>query len=186
MDHQPYETWLLDDERLTVAQERDLRSHLRDCPECAALSQANMSLRAAPMAVPPAGFVLRFQVRLAAQRRALRLRNIFGLSLILVVGLSVLFLSVPPYLVYLTSSPAQLAATWITNMVYVGVNLQDVSQNSIALMHVIASFVPAYVWGLSLVLIGGMGLLWALSTPTFARIPQLFGNEKSASPADKA
>jgi len=186
MDHQPYENWLLNDERLTAVQERDLRTHLRNCPECSALSQANMVLRAAPMSVPPAGFVLRFQVRLAAQRRAQRLRNIFGITLILVIGMSVLLLSVPPYLVYLSSSPAQLAATWITNLVYVGVNLQDVNQNSAALLSVIASFVPSYVWALSVALLGGSGFLWAMSTPTFARIPQILVGEKSVPPANKA
>jgi hypothetical protein len=185
MDHQPYENWLLDDERLTTGQERDLRIHLRNCPECAALSQANMALRAAPMSAPPVGFVLRLQVRLAAQRRAQRLRNIFGVMLILVVGMSVLFLSVPPYLVYLSSSPAQLAATWITNLVYVGVSLQDVSQNSTTLLDVIASFVPSYVWALSFALLGGSGLLWVLSSPTFSKIPQMLEGRKSVAPGDK-
>jgi hypothetical protein len=39
MDHRPYEDWLLDDERLTPEQDRDLRIHLRNCPECAALAR---------------------------------------------------------------------------------------------------------------------------------------------------
>ena len=186
MDHRPYENWLLDDERLTAEQERDLRAHLRNCPECAGLSRANMALRAAPMSVPPAGFVSRLQVRLAAQRRAQRVRNIFGLTLILVIGVSVLLLSVPPYLVYLSSSPGQLAAAWITNLVYVGLTLQNASQNGDTLLNVIASFVPSSVWALSFVLVGGGGFLWVFSSRRFVGIPQISGKAKSVLPGDKA
>ena len=186
MDHQPYENWLLDDERLTAEQERDLRAHLRNCPDCAALSRANLALRAAPMSVPPLGFVPRLQVRLAAQRKAQRWRNIFGLTLILVIGISVLLFAVPPYLVYLSSSPAQLAATWITNLVYFGLTLQDVSQNSGTFLSAIAPFVPVYVWGLLIALVGGIGLLIVLSSRRFARLPQLSGQEKPSLPGEKA
>ncbi len=186
MDHRPYENWLLDDERLTAEQERDLRAHLRNCPECAALGRANMALRAAPMSVPPAGFVPRLQVRLAAQRKAQRLRNFFGLTLILVIGISVLLLLVPPYLVYLSSSPAQLAAAWITNLVYVGLTLREVSQNGNTLLNVIASFVPSYVWALSFALVGGGGFLWVFSSQRLARIPQISARAKPIPPGDKA
>src|SRR5258706_4760089 len=186
MDHQPYENWLLDDERLTAEQERDLHAHLRNCPQCAALGRANMILRAAPMSVPSAGFVSRLQVRLAAQRKAQRLRNILGLTLVLVVGTSVLLLLVPPYLVLLSSSPAQLTATWITNLIYVGLTLQDASQNGNTLLNVVAALVPSYVWAFSLALAGGIGFLWVFSSQRFVRIPQMSAQAQSIPPGDKA
>src|SRR4029079_9684192 len=101
-------------EHLTAVQERELRMHLRSCPECTALAQANRALRAAPMSTPPTGFTLRFQERLAAERKAQRLRKILGLTLILIVGIGVVLFLAPAYLTYVSSSPAQLAVTWIT------------------------------------------------------------------------
>ena len=85
MDHRPYEDWLLEDERLTPEQDRDLRIHLRNCPECSALARANMALRSAPVTAPAEGFALRFQVRLAAERKVQRRRSLIGLFLMAVV-----------------------------------------------------------------------------------------------------
>jgi len=87
MVHQPYEAWLLDDDPLTSEQERDLRVHLRNCPHCAALARANLTLRAAAVVAPPGGFVLRFQERLAAQRQAQRRRSMIGVFLLILIGM---------------------------------------------------------------------------------------------------
>ncbi len=173
MDHRPYENWLLDDERLTPEQERDLRLHLRTCVECAALSRANMTLRAAPMSVPAQGFALRFQARLAAERKVQRKRSIFGLTLLLLVGTGALLWFTAPYLTLLAQSPAQLVTTWISNLIYVGLTLRAVSLIGNTLLDVLSSFVPSYTWALSFALFGGIGSLWALSFRRLGRIPQV-------------
>ena len=68
INHQPFEEWLLNDKNLTPAEKRELDLHLRTCTHCTALSATGLALRSAPVASPAAGFTLRFQQRLAAQK----------------------------------------------------------------------------------------------------------------------
>jgi hypothetical protein len=163
MDHRPYEDWLLDDERLTPEQDRDLRIHLRSCPECAALSRANMALRSAPVTSPAEGFALRFQVRLAAERKIQKRRSLIGLFLMVVVGIGGLFWLLFPYLPYLTLPPTQIASLWISNLVYLALTVRVLGVLGNTLLNVLASFVPTYVWALSVALLGGTGFLWTFS-----------------------
>lgn len=174
MDHRPYENWLLDDERLTAGQERELRLHLRNCPECTALSRSNMVLRAAPMSTPPPGFTLRFQTRLAAERKVQRWRNLMGWTLLLAIGMGVVLLVATPYLAYY-SSPAKLAGAWMSDLVYIGSTLHIARLVGATLLDVLGSFVPGYVWGLSFVAFSGAGVLWVSSFRKFGRVPQVPG-----------
>jgi hypothetical protein len=163
MDHRPYEDWLLDDERLTPEQDRDLRIHLRNCPECAALARANLTLRSAPVSPPAEGFALRFQTRLAVERKIQRRRSLIGLFLMAVVGVVGLFWLLSPYLPYLTLSPTQLVSLWISNLVYLALTARVMGAIGNTLLNVLASFVPSYVWALSVALLGGTGFLWTFS-----------------------
>ena len=70
MNHQPFETWLLDDKVLTAAEKRELNSHLRTCKTCSALAETGLALRSARAVSPAPGFALRFQHRLAAHEGA--------------------------------------------------------------------------------------------------------------------
>ena len=83
MEHQPFEDWLLADQPLPPEKKRELQSHLRECSQCSALAEVNLSLRAAKLATPPAGFTSRWQSRLATQRKSQRRRQLIG-SVILV------------------------------------------------------------------------------------------------------
>lgn len=170
MDHRPYEEWLLNDERLTPDQDRDLRVHLRNCPECAALARGNLALRSAPVTAPPAGFTLRFQIRLIAQRKVERRRSLIGLSLLAIVGMSSLFWLLFPYLSYLMLPPAQLASLWFGNLVYLAMTARAFGALGNTLLNVLVSLVPSYVWLLSMLLLGGTGFLWTVS---FRRIGKL-------------
>jgi hypothetical protein len=163
MDHRPYETWLLNDERLNLEQDRDLRVHLRNCPECSALSRANMALRSAPVTAPAEGFALRFQVCLAAERKVQQRRSLIGLFLMVVVGVGGLFWLLSPYLPYLALPPAQLVSLWISNLVYIALTVRTLGVLGNTLLNVLASFVPTYVWALSVALLGGTGFLWTFS-----------------------
>ena len=163
MDHRLYEDWLLDDERLTPEQDRDLRIHLRNCPECAALARGNMALRSAPVTAPAEGFALRFQVRLAAERKVQRRRSLIGLFLMVVVGVGGLLWLLSPYLPYLTLPPAQLTSLWISNLVYLALTARVLGVLGNTLLNVLASFVPTYVWALFIALLGGTGFLWTFS-----------------------
>ncbi len=184
MDHRSYKSWLLDDERLTAGQERELRLHLQGCPECAGLAQANRALRAAPMSTPPAGFALRFQERLAAERKAQRLRKILGLSLILVVGVGVVFFLATVYMRYVSLSPAQLAVTWIANLTTLGLTLRTVGQTGNTLL--VATFIPPYAWALASALLVGVSFFGLFSSRRFTRFLQMRGRRNSAASGDQA
>jgi hypothetical protein len=172
MDHRPYEEWLLNDEQLPPANDRDLRIHLRNCPECAALERANLALRSAPVTAPAAGFTLRFQARLVAQRKVQRMRSLMGLSLLAVVGMGGLFWLLLPYLPYLRLPPGQLASLWISNLVYLALTARAFAALGITLLNVLASLFPPYVWALSLLLLGGLGFLWTISFRRVGKILQ--------------
>lgn len=163
MDHRPYEDWLLNDERLNPEEDRDLRVHLRNCPECAALARANLTLRSAPVTNPAAGFTQRFQSRLAEQRKIQWRRSLIGLSLLAIVGTISLFWIFLPYLPYLRLPPGQLASMWISNLVYLALTARALGALGITLLNVLASLVPPYAWALSMLLLGGMGFLWTVS-----------------------
>ena len=163
MDHRPYEDWLLNDERLTTEQDRDLRVHLRNCPECGALARANLALRSAPVTAPAAGFAFRFQTRLQAERKIQRRRSIIGLSLLSVVGMGSILWLLFPFLPYLRLPPAQLASLWVSNLIYIGLTARALGVLGTTLLNVLASLVPTYVWALTMLLLGGTGFLWMIS-----------------------
>ncbi len=152
MVHQHYEQWLLNDERLTPEQERDLRVHLRNCPNCAALARANLALRAAPVVAPPHGFTLRFQERLAAQRELQRKRSLAGIFLLGLTGMIALGLVLLPFLPYLTLGPEQLFTMWVSNLVYIAIMIRMVSAIGLTLLNVTGAFIPDYAWILALAL----------------------------------
>lgn len=120
MSHKPYLEWMhLDlDGDLAAGQRADLRSHLDECPACAAeweaLSQVDRLLAQSPLAAPRAGFSGRFIARLQQQRA--RPRTVWGAlalgfgavgvaALVLPVGVSLLW-----SLAQLVGQPAASAA----------------------------------------------------------------------------
>ncbi len=163
MEHQPFETWLLNDELLKPEQQRDLRRHTAACLQCAALARANLSLRAAPVARPANGFALRFQRRLAAERKIQRRRTSIGLVLLTLVSIGVVLWLMTPALPYLSLSPAQLFITWVSALIYLSTAVQAIATISNVLSRVVLDLVPLSLWAISLVAASGLSALW-LST----------------------
>ena len=186
MDHQPFEDWLLNDERLNAGEEWELNLHLRSCTQCATLARANHVLRAAPMSRPPAGFTLRFQEKLIAERKAQRIRNIAGLTLILAVGLCVILLLAPAYMteVSLSASPTQLAVTWSTRLVYIGLALRSMSQTGNMFLDLV-SLIPVNIWLLSLAVLAGVGFFLFSSSKKFTHILEARERKRSAASSNQ-
>ncbi len=169
MDHQPFETWLLNDERLNPEQDRDLRGHLRTCVQCAALARANLSLRSAPVIAPAEGFALRFQVRLAAQRKQQRLYTLIGLTLLGFVGAGGLLWLFFPYLIYLALPPADLASIWLGNLIYLATTVRALGVLTDTIINVIGSYIPVYTWLLFMALLVMVSSLWVFSFRRFGK-----------------
>ncbi len=172
MDHRPFEDWLLADEPLTPRQKRELQAHLQSCSDCAGLAEVNLALKSAKPVSPQAGFTDRFQVRLVAQKKALRRRNILGF---LFLSLSVLgmaaWLAWPVFQAAI-QSPVDLLASWLSSLVTLWASLQALEQISSVLLRTVTGFIPAYFWLAVLAAGVGWSLLWAFSLKRFAKIPQ--------------
>ena len=94
MNHQPFEDWLLGEEKLTQEQQKALQDHLQACPTCTSLNQSwqgvQKAILATPQAAPLPGFSNRWKEHLA-QKRAIQQRHtvwwIFGacLGLVLII-----------------------------------------------------------------------------------------------------
>ncbi len=72
MSHQPFETWILDQETLSMEDRRALQAHLVSCAQCQRLERrwqaVHQELRARSMASPAPGFTRRWQAGLAERR----------------------------------------------------------------------------------------------------------------------
>jgi hypothetical protein len=161
MNHRPFEDWLLDDEPLTVLQKRELQTHLQTCTDCAALAEVDLALKSTRTADPAEGFAARFQLRLEARKRALRWRNIWGFAILTLSVMAMAAWLAWPLLVVIFQSPVNLLAS-----------LQAMTHISSVFMHVVPSFIPAYIWLVILLACGGCSLIWVFSLLKITKNPQ--------------
>jgi hypothetical protein len=96
MSHQPFESYLLAEAKLSHEQQSSLNLHLKDCERCLPLSQALTELDSvlehstAPLPAP--GFTQRWQTRLAAHQQTRQIRQ-FWLLAVGMLALAVLIIS---------------------------------------------------------------------------------------------
>jgi hypothetical protein len=172
MDHRPFEDWLVDNQTLTVDQKRQLNAHLQECSSCTSLAEVNLALKSVRLAEPEAGFVDRFQLRLAARKTAQRRRNFWGFF-ILTVSVGGLFSWVTwPVLQDLVQSPVNLLSTSFSSLVLFWASLQAILRAGMVLFKVVPGFVPAYIWALILFTGGALSVVWVASLIKFTKNPQ--------------
>lgn len=96
MNHQPFESWIFDDTRLTREQDVSLEDHFKECPVCLekALNwkAAQAKLQAAPMQPPQPGFTNRWQSAFA--QRLARQQRIQTRRFLLILCMSVILVSI--------------------------------------------------------------------------------------------
>jgi hypothetical protein len=172
MNHQPFEEWLLLDKNLTPAEMRDLDLHLRTCSHCTALSATGLALRSAPVVAPAAGFTLRFQQRLAAQKIAERRRKLWGMIILLLSGIGLIGWLTAPYLFAFFAAPVQWITTAIGYFLFIITSLQALTEVVTVLLRMATDFIPPYIWMVLLSALAGLGLLWTVSIWQFSRTPQ--------------
>jgi len=172
MNHRPFEDWLLEDQNLTNEQERELQAHLRTCTSCAAIAESNLALHSTRTVSPAEGFVSRFEMRLAEQRKATRIRQIIGTVIFVLAGLAFLYWWASPFIREVMRSPAD----WITNgigyLLFILTSLQALSEVSHVFAHLLSDFVSPLVWLVILFLVSGLGVAEVLSIWQFTRPPQ--------------
>ena len=172
MDHRPFEDWLLNAQTLSAEESRQLNVHLQSCSSCTALAEVNLALKSVKMAEPAAGFADRFQLRLEAQKAALRRRNFWGFLLLTLSVLSGLVSITLPILKSLIQSPVDWLASWLSTFVSIWASVEALFQGGRVILKVLPGFIPIYVWIVVLLFAGGWSLLWVISLKKFVKIPQ--------------
>ena len=172
MNHQPFETWLLDDKVLTPTEKHELTSHLRECKTCSALAETGFALRSARVVSPAPGFAMRFQHKLAAQKVAERRRRLWGMFVLILSGVGLLGWFLAPYLISFVTSPVEWLISAAGIFLFVFSSLQAFSEIVTVMARMLPDFLPPYMWMVILSGLAGMGLLWAVSIWRFARRTQ--------------
>jgi len=155
MNHRPFEEWLLDEQRLTSEQARELQTHLHACPSCTAVAEINLALRSAPHLSPAPGFSRRFQQRLRRYHRTQRQRQALGMLTLLLGSAGLLYGLAGPLVQEVMRSPAQWLIIAVQSLLFVVMLIQAVG----AAVQVIALLSPAAGF-LTLALVGALALLW--------------------------
>jgi predicted anti-sigma-YlaC factor YlaD len=169
MNHQPYESWMVDEIHLSLEQEITLQQHLAECKDCRKLhtgwQAAHQALKTRAMFRPAPGFSQRFSVSLA-QRRALQNHQRQIRNLILGLSLSVMTTAVLlAVVIFAVSSPVEILVR--TTEVITGL----IGWWNRASRLLIASFQqPVFlaIWvlltsGISLLAFGWLFTLWRIS-----------------------
>ncbi|HEY5903641.1 MAG TPA: hypothetical protein VIU39_13890 [Anaerolineales bacterium] len=172
MNHQPFETWLLEEQRLSLEDKRELDAHLRECTRCTSLAETGLALHSARMAAPAPGFTVRFQQRLEAHRLAERRRRFFGVILFAVSGLGLAGWLAAPLAAQIAASPLQWISLLFGYFLFIKTSMQALIEVGAVLLRVAPGFMPAYFWMVLASGAAGAALLWAVSLWRLTRVPR--------------
>lgn len=172
MNHQPFETWLLDDKHLTTVEKGELNAHLRVCKTCSALAETGLVLRSAKVVEPTIGFTLRFQEKLAIKKIAERRHRLWGLIVLVISGLGLLTWFASPYIMAFLVAPIEWLTAGVGYLLYIFTSLLALTEVFQVFTRVLPSFIPPYFWMILFSAIAGFSLLWTVSIWRFARKPQ--------------
>jgi len=127
MNHQLYETWILMEPKLTPAQKRELQDHLKICPQCRRLAQAQQEIAhlfsAAPAPYPQPGFTTRWRKNLdkieQGKKNLITWTTLSALVLVFtltLIGISVQVTSLSEYFPQLLTVGISQATRWLNFM----------------------------------------------------------------------
>ncbi|MCS7010439.1 MAG: hypothetical protein N2049_05470 [Anaerolineales bacterium] len=171
MNHQPFEDWLLEETPLSLQQRQALETHLHVCPSCRALAEVNRALRITHLVDPPPGFVHRFQIRLAAERRAYRRRSLLGWLLLTLSVMLILLGVIWPFLRGQISLPEVVSTFWVS-LVNLWVTLQVFVRLAQVFFQLIPDVLEVAIWLTLLLLVSLWGATWAVSFRKFVHVVQ--------------
>ena len=172
MNHQPFETWLLEEQPLNIEQKRELKAHLQTCKYCNALFETGLALNSKKMVSPAAGFTARFEKRLIAHHIAERRRRFWGLIIMVLGGIVLLLGLAGSTILSIFNSPAEWLTLGIGYLLFIITSLQAFTQFGLVLLRVLPEFIPPLGWMVILSTIAGLSLLWTISIWRFTRMPR--------------
>ncbi len=167
MKHQPFETWLLNNEPPTPDEQRSLQQHLATCEDCRALSNAwnevEHLMRSAPVPQPPSGFVGRFQTRLHAYQARQTRRQAWLLVLLNVGGMVVITGIFLAFVLLTVQSPLDWLVAGTQQVMRLLALLKAVGNAALTL----GRFLPPAWWMTLLEVLFASTLLWIVSLRKF-------------------
>ena len=172
MNHQPFETWLLEEQPLNIEQKRELQSHLQACKYCTALFETDLALHSKKMVSPAPGFTARFEKRLTVQRIAERRHRFWGLIILVLGAIILLFGLAGSTILSIFNSPAEWLTLGIGYLLFIITSLQALTEFGWVLLRVLPEFIPPLGWMVILSTIAGLSLLWTVLIWRFTRIPR--------------
>jgi predicted anti-sigma-YlaC factor YlaD len=172
MSHQPFETWLFEDEALQESEAEALREHLAVCPSCRALSESwgevSGLFHSSALEAPEPGFAARWQARLAGDAERARRRQAFAVLGVTAGSGLVLSAALVLEVLSLLRSPARVAI-WIAE------NVSAIAAQLFLLREALtdlAADLPAVLttaWPFAgLAIVALLGALWAFSLYRYA------------------
>lgn len=187
MKHELYREWMLNDGPGSEEQASELRAHLAVCDSCRRIQRgwrgARSAIEASAPVQPAAGFVQRFELRLAAKRAAEARRQvalIFALSVIGALGSALLLLDLA--WTGLADGLAEILRTYTaareTIAVGLGVLLDGVGSLSIAPNGLVLLGLTIALLGTSAAVFTGLGGLWAAAVYRYAEPELTIGGSK--------
>ena len=166
MEHQLFETWIIDEIELTADQSEALAAHLKECPTCRQLSQSwkkvAARLEAAPAAQPAPGFSQRFQASLAERRLHQQQLQIRRLLLFLVLG-SILSFFTLVVLTLTSASPVDLIVSGLQNLTQLFVNFEILQHGVVSLFSSVPLIIPVALWIVVTSAFAILALIWAIA-----------------------
>lgn len=172
MNHRPFEDWLLEDEHLSLQQQRELQIHLRSCTTCAAVASSNLALHSKHMAAPEPGFTERFRPRLAEWKREQLRRQAIGTVILVLAGLGLLYTLAGPLMIQAVRSPAawfSQATSYVVGLLTMASILEQVGG---ILFRSFTGLIPASAWGAMVAASGLFALAWIFAMRRLSRVPQ--------------
>jgi|WetSurMetagenome_2_1015567.scaffolds.fasta_scaffold523630_1 hypothetical protein len=166
MEHQPFETWIIDEIELNLEQKSSLESHLLACPQCQKLNQSwshvAERMQTAPIANPAPGFSQRFQSSLAERRllkQQLQARRLF---LFLTLG-ALLSFFIWVVVVLVSASPADLLVAGFQSFTRLFVNIEILQHGFVSLFSSVPIVIPLAMWILFTSGLVVLALVWVIS-----------------------
>lgn len=172
MNHQPFETWLLEETPLTPSQKRELQEHLQVCVSCAALAETGALLRDRRMVAAPAGFAVRFQERLAARRARQRQRRLWGLLLLAVSGVLLSMWLLKPVLAWWGVAPATWINVALGYLFFLLTSLHALAEIVQIALRFLPGFILPFFWMVLVSALAGFSLLWIVSIWRLSQRPR--------------
>lgn len=180
MKHQPFETWLLNNDPLTPEQAQSLDEHLNSCESCQLLKTAWIGVenlfQDVPEIPPVAGFTNRWQARLKQENQAhLASRHRWQSWIVLILitnAVSVLAVLLGMQFFNTFDSLTELLLVWVYRLTSL-LSVVNLFQNFLAIMiRTVPGLLSPGGWAILASVVSAGSVIWVLSMAKLARIPR--------------